>query len=70
MAAVTQWFDPTVKPEHEGVYQRDYIGKVAYARYVNRLWRMNGDTPEVADRQIKISGLQELPWRGLADKPA
>jgi hypothetical protein len=66
---VTQWFNSRQRPVHEGVYEREYSGEIGYSLYLNGFWRTNADTAYEAYRRLRISSWQDLPWRGLAEKP-
>jgi hypothetical protein len=71
MKAVTQWFVGE-KPEHIGVYQRKYpnVG-ILYSRWNGSAFSLGYHTAEEAYKFGNInSHLQNIPWRGLAEKPA
>jgi hypothetical protein len=65
---LTPWFDGQIIPDREGVYQRDYSGDIQYCLYTNLFWRRPADTVAEAEKETHMSGWQELPWRGLAEK--
>jgi hypothetical protein len=66
---LTQWHDGSVKPVHEGVYERDLPFGVWKAKFRNGKWLDSGfDWLEVLGQQ-GISKYQNCRWRGLATKP-
>jgi hypothetical protein len=70
---LTKWFDGSVKPVRDGVYERDYgAGVHAYWRFENGFWRF-GAIDSLGDQFIysadRKSDSQKLPWRGLANNP-
>lgn len=66
---LTKWFDGSVKPVRDGVYQRrHFVGKV-YSLFSNGHWCLNQPTTLQASRAYYFSSRQDLPWRGLAEQP-
>ena len=69
---LTDWFPGSVKPVHNGVYQREYIfgkAKVPYYCYWDgKQWFLSGATADEAEACVQ-SGLvapnQSLRWRGV-----
>ena len=59
-APVTQWF-AGAKPKRKGWYERDWCNWVTQDYFDGRKWR---ERPRGF-----IYGMQDRPWRGLADKP-
>lgn len=75
MKTVTQWFDGAVdKPVRVGPYQREYPIQpelAAYCWWNGTFFGCYGDTPKEAKKHAHVwAASQELPWRGLAEKPA
>jgi hypothetical protein len=70
---LTKWFDGSVKPVRDGVYQRSLVHseRGLYWLFKDGAWRYGGDgTPnDVRLNSIAKSPQQDLPWRGLAVKP-
>ncbi|MFZ3286586.1 MAG: hypothetical protein WA191_07020 [Telluria sp.] len=70
-AALTDWFDGSVKPEYVGLYQRDYGDEyeAASATLLPDFW--DGSKWIVLDYDGNHIGnaAVELPWRGLASDP-
>lgn len=72
----TDWFDGETKPEHIGVYERDYgagpwvqPADIGCSYWDGERWYWRADTPEIAALQPHVTFRQELPWRGLT-RPA
>jgi hypothetical protein len=70
---LTQWFDGSVKPVRDGVYQRSPANSEygLYWLFKDGAWRYGGDGHP---RHVRLgarakSPQQDLPWRGLAVKP-
>ena len=64
---LTPWFPGTVKPVRAGVYERQYFREQLETRYSywnGEEWLVWGRTPNMAKEESRISGLQNLPWRG------
>ena len=72
---LTNWIPGNVKPVRVGVYQRKYdqnsiASSTWYCYWNGEFWGMYGATPKDAAEVKDISsGAQNLPWRGLAEKP-
>jgi len=68
---LTQWFDGSVKPVRDGVYERKYPDEVrsVYCKFVDGKWWRGGWDIEEASRIRTISDYQNDPWRGLAQNP-
>ena len=71
---LTPWFPGTVKPargvEHIGPYLRQFDYDEQYSWWNGREWMFAaGVTPGGACRALGPSTRQNLPWRGLAEKP-
>lgn len=70
MSRLTPWFPPEVKPVRFGIYERLWSDGPLYALWNGKHWKTSWGTPDVAARNSSIgSGVQNLPWRGLAEKP-
>lgn len=78
MTTVTQWFDYSKKPAHNGVYQRAYgFSKITinidYAYWKDDQWFFRGCSVEQA-KDYMHAGMESFggawQWRGLAEKPA
>lgn len=69
---LTPWFPGTVKPVHEGVYQRDYGDPIGtgFSRFDGRKWFLGFNDPEEAAASTIITTHPNLPWRGLAQDPS
>lgn len=69
---LTDWIPGDIKPVRVGVYQRRTTsdGYVAWSYWNGRYWGSYEITAEWAclERKYK-SGFQNIPWRGLAEKP-
>ncbi len=70
---VTEWFPGDVKPVRRGVYERDFGGGglrfYSFSRWTGSLWAYRAETPEKAAYEKFISLNNNLPWRGLTEKP-
>lgn len=70
---LTKWFDGSVKPVRDGVYQRkSYFKNVAFWIFKEGTWKYGGfDSVSqcVAETGGKDSQDQNRPWRGLAKNP-
>lgn len=72
---LTQWIDGKFKPELDGVYQRDYSYvqeddlEITFCLFNHGKWRIFDYTVELANEELEASSYQNLPWRGLAEKP-
>ncbi|WP_395009808.1 hypothetical protein [Undibacterium sp.] len=68
---LTKWFDGSVKPVRDGVYERKYPGEPesVYNKFANGKWYVGGWTIEQADFKSGISEYQNDPWRGLTQNP-
>lgn len=67
---LTKWIPGNVKPVRKGVYQRGYATAGRYCLWDGKVWCVFADTPEdAADCKGVVSAVQDLPWRGLAEKP-
>lgn len=63
-------FPPSQPPDEEGVYERKYpTCGWRFCRWRNGKWSAGYHNPEFAALCTVDSGLQNLPWRGLARKP-
>lgn len=70
---LTKWFDGSVKPVRDGVYQRFFPlhgdgDEIKYSKFKDGLWYAWGLTKAVAAREQRV-GMQCLRWRGLAQNP-
>lgn len=69
----TSWFTGRIKPVHTGVYETKHPGILSltvYQYWDGENWGYYMPSPEAAWRaRTKRSRYQELPWRGLAQKP-
>lgn len=62
----TDWFDGSVVPVRDGVYQRLLVGgKIVYSKFENGHWRAYDGTIHLAEKQAIRSNWQQLPWRGI-----
>ncbi len=66
---LTDWIDGSIKPEREGVYERDFLHGVFFCRFHDGIWRHRSVSVEGASRSNLPSPKQVLPWRGLAEPP-
>ena len=73
---LTDWIPGNVKPVRVGVYKRLYdkdsiiATRTWYCYWNGEFWGVYGETPEDAAEDKHItSGAQNIPWRGLAEKP-
>lgn len=66
---LTKWFDGSVKPVRDGVYQREYINGIQYCLFKDQKWNAGAWEKAQALHVYFESEDQELPWRGLAVKP-
>lgn len=72
---LTNWIPGNVKPVRVGVYQRKYdenppARRIWYCYWNGEFWCLFDDTPEKAKYWVEFqSTAQNLPWRGLAEKP-
>lgn len=70
---LTKWFDGSVKPARDGVYQRSLIHSEfgPFWLFKDGAWRYGGGmAPHLVDLKNTIrSPQQDLPWRGLAQNP-
>ena len=69
----TPWFDGSVKPVRDGVYQRIYDEDtrhetVQHCKFSRGVWRVCARYAEDAEKHDECSGLQELKWRGLTTR--
>jgi hypothetical protein len=69
----TPWFDGSVKPVRNGVYQRIYDEgtrneSVEHCKFSRGVWHVCARRAEDAEKHEACSGLQELKWRGLKTK--
>lgn len=64
-------FPGSQKPDEEGVYERRYPGVTGwqFCRWREGTWGVGYRRPDHAADSLMVSGLQNLPWRGLARKP-
>ena len=65
----SQWHDGSVKPVHEGVYQRKYGAgleneAIIYCKYNGR-WHVYSKTIYGAAMEDYASPNQDSPWRGV-----
>lgn len=77
MTTVTQWFEPTVKPFHVGLYQTALMSEDgdAYSYWNGNSWSFEyRDGPDFsgAEQAFKfkneVSFVQGKKWRGLAER--
>ena len=70
---LTKWIPGNVKPVRVGVYERaNSRGSTLYSHWNGSFWGTSAFTPERAAWQsarLSPSVGQNLPWRGLAEKP-
>ena len=71
---LTDWIPGNVKPVRVGVYQREYdngglLRPIWYCYWNGDFWSVYGETPKDALYRCLESPAQNLPWRGLAEKP-
>lgn len=68
---LTPWFPAHVKPARRGVYERHWgHGDLCFALWTGKRWNTSWSDPWIAaERSTRISGVQHLPWRGLAKEP-
>lgn len=76
---LSDWISGDIKPQHVGVYQRDYgnainygraIG-VAYSHWNGKRWGIFDPTVRGAKFGSSLKSVhQRLPWRGLAENPS
>jgi hypothetical protein len=71
---LTEWYPGNVNPVRFGVYERDFSGGagpriVGFALWTGSRWSFSSPTPRDAMRQRFMSSQNNLPWRGLAEKP-
>lgn len=66
---LTKWFDGSVKPVRDGVYQRNFQMGVVYAKFKNGKWRVPSASIQTANKQRSYSIVPHMPWRGLAQNP-
>ena len=68
---LTKWIHGNIKPVRAGVYQRKYgYGFVSYCYWDGDFWYWREETPALAEAcGDRLSSVQTLPWRGLAEKP-
>jgi hypothetical protein len=63
---MTDWFDGSVVPVRDGVYERLLLGgKIVYSKFKNGHWRAYDGTIHLAEKQAIRSNWQQLPWRGI-----
>lgn len=65
--AVTDWFDGTVEPTREGVYERSYPGG-PYSCWNGRAWNDDAPSPSAAATRTGASEHPAASWRGLVQK--
>ena len=70
---LTKWFDGSVKPVRDGVYQRKTDGgDFRYWIFMDGFWRYGGfGNAEMCVTAFSDRGAlsQSIPWRGLAQNP-
>jgi len=71
---LTDWIPGNVKPVRVGVYERLYdkdsiASRTFYNHWNGKFWGVYGETPKDALYRCLESPAQNLPWRGLAEKP-
>ena len=64
MYKLSQWHDGSVKPVHDGVYQRKFPSDFRYSKFYKGHWHWYGDTIIEADRS-KMKSEHFVPWRGI-----
>lgn len=63
-------FPGNVRPARDGVYKRLlHSGRWLFSKFENGVWYGASDCKEVANTVHWSSSYQELPWRGLKEKP-
>ena len=68
---LTPWFSGTVKPVRVGAYERLYFREQLETRYSYwngeewSVWSILPSGAALAAEEKRISGLQNLPWRGV-----
>ena len=67
---LTKWFDGSVKPVRDGVYQRLYevVGET-YCKFFEGDWYEGWSSIEMAAECMDKSSYKNDPWRGLAQNP-
>lgn len=67
---LTEWYPADVKPVRVGVYERDFgAGSTGFSKWTGTAWMFRGVTPDVAGEHTLWKSANDLPWRGLAEKP-
>lgn len=75
MTRLTDWFPADVKPVHEGTYATQLIGsrgcviEEVFSHWNGRWWSNQFNYVERAHVDRHNEGVQDKPWRGLAEKP-
>ena len=67
----TPWFDGSVKPVRDGVYETDSLGskKACYQHWNGIFWGLASTSPFIAfARKDDMSSFQNDKWRGLKTK--
>lgn len=69
MSKLTPWYDGSQKPVRKGVYKVDH-SFLPYSYWDGKEWRLGGISPEEAMEDAGCAAsLQDMRWRGLAQKP-
>ena len=66
---LTDWFDPSVKPVREGLYQREVFSNRFYSRWDGARWFIGHHHKTAAAAETQESWYPEAPWRGLVEDP-
>ncbi|MFZ6727389.1 hypothetical protein ACO0K2_18000 [Undibacterium sp. MH2W] len=67
---LTPWIDGDIKPVRVGVYERNYgSAGFAYCKWDGKYFFAGKRSIKEADLATSDAFFQNLPWRGLAEKP-
>lgn len=70
MSPVTDWFPAAVKPVRRGVYERSMPDRSRWSYWNGRRWSLSFSSAATAFKaRACSSSYQNVPWRGLAEKP-
>ena len=64
---VTDWLPGTLRPVHEGVYERR-VSDGSFSCWNGERWNADADTPDLAAGAERASRDQNASWRGLAEE--
>jgi hypothetical protein len=64
----TPWFDDSVKPVRDGVYQRLYDTGPVYSKLSGGRWYMASSSIKGAAKEDWPSCIHGIKWRGLKTK--